>query len=35
MLKRQGGRAMRDEATLGDHEIGDGSSVELEVDTGD
>ena len=35
MLKRQGQRALRDGLTLEDHEIGNGSSLDLEVDTED
>ena len=35
MLKRQGQRALKDGLTLEDYEIGDGSSVDLEVDTED
>ena len=35
MLKRQGQRALRDELTLEDYEIGNGSSVDLEIDTED
>lgn len=34
MLKRQGQRALRDKLTLADYEIGNGSSLDLEVDTG-
>lgn len=33
MLKRQGQRPFKDSTTLGDYEIGDGSSLDLEVDT--
>ncbi|KAK0510650.1 hypothetical protein JMJ35_007082 [Cladonia borealis] len=35
LLKRQGQRALKDGLTLEDYEIGDGSSVDLEVDMGD
>ena len=35
MLKRQGQRALRDGLTLEDLEIGNGSSLDLEVDTED
>ncbi len=35
MLKRQGQRPLKDGLTLGDYEIGNGSSVDLEVHTGD
>ena len=35
MLKRQGQRALKDGLTLEDYEIGNGSSLDLEVDTED
>ena len=35
LLKRQGLRPFRDRLTLEDYEIGNGSCVDLEVDTGD
>ena len=35
MLKRQGERALKDGLTLEDYEIGDGCSLDLEVDTED
>ncbi|KAK4697572.1 ubiquitin-like protein 5, partial [Lecanoromycetidae sp. Uapishka_2] len=35
MLKRQGQRPFKDSLTLGDYEIGDGSSLDLEIDTTD
>ena len=35
MLKRQGQRPLKDGLTLEDYEIGDGSSLDLEADTGD
>ncbi|MCJ1364955.1 putative actin patch assembly and actin polymerization protein [Acarospora aff. strigata] len=34
MLKRQGQRALRGELTLADYEIGNGTSLDLGVDTG-
>lgn len=35
MLSRQGQRALKDSLTLEDYEIGNGSSLDLEVDTRD
>ena len=35
MLKRQGQRALKDGLTLEDYEVGNGSSLDLEVDTED
>ncbi|KAI9679375.1 MAG: hypothetical protein M1817_005397 [Caeruleum heppii] len=35
LLKRQGVRALKDDLTLEDYEIGNGSSLDYEMDTGD
>ena len=35
LLKRQGMRPLKDVLTLEDYEIGDGSSLDLEIDTSD
>lgn len=35
LLKRQGERPFKDSLTLEDYEIGDGSSLDFEIDTGD
>ncbi len=35
LLKRQGQRPLKDNLTLEDYEIGDGSSLDLEMDIGD
>lgn len=35
MLKRQGGKAMKDQLTLEDYEVSNGSSLDFELDTGD
>ena len=35
LLKRQGMRPFKDPLTLGDYEVGDGSSLDLEIDTGE
>lgn len=35
MLKRQGGKPMKDQLTLEDYEVSNGSSLDFELDTGE